>query len=496
MKKTDAMLPSVNRLRACTERHGLICLIYFIFAMSLTWVIFKDGFETYPFAFEYGNIAGSLASGYGFAGVFENNEVATAWAPPFYVFVHFLIFKIFGIKTVEAMWAGLILMVLLLTWTLHLLLKLDYSAVLNPFKILLLPIFTVLSSLTLLYGFGDVTLNVLLSVVVLYLVLKIQQEGFAAYRFQALLLSIILPLSNLFLVIIVGILIISNLVPFALRRTHFVPVKFSFLIVAVMLGTVTVWGVRNYYSLGRFIPFKSNLWFELYLSNVKDWDGILKQSSWYAYHPLVNHRAQQSYNALGELAFLEPYKDSSLRYLRNDTGDFLVKVGRRALNSFLFMSQSNDVIEFDNNKISERDVRFLEQKKLVVYSYWTCLEMTPRRFREVVGGMNLTNPGTVISDWNEKKSMLKRNILHSPSNIIAALMVTFIPFISLVICCINKKVRSTPLFRFTVLFLLCSLGPYILIAHYFRYQSFQIGFFAILIFMSLEIVLRKFSTVR
>lgn len=485
------MLPAANLFQACSQRHLLICLLYFVFAMGLTWVTFRDGFETSTFGFEYGNIAESMALGHGFSGVFEGKGIPTAWCPPFYVFIHFLIFKIFGIKTIAAMWAALVLQVLLLTWTLNMLLKLTYTPVLNQFKVLILPIFSILSTFILLYEFGDIALNVFLSMATLTLVIRIREEGFAKYRGQALLLALILPLSNLFLFIAIGALIIANLVQALLNKTHPVPVKSSLLILAIMVTSMTGWGLRNLYTMGRFIPFKSNLWIEVYMSNVKDSDGILKQSSWYAYHPSANHIVQQKYNTLGELAFLEPYRDSSVHYLRENPGDFLTKVAKRAVNTFFFMTTSNDVIEFDSNRISHADIRFLEEKKLVVYSYWTCLEMTPNTFRQIVGKMDLTNRGNIIKDWEQKKRMLNQRIFHSPARVIAGLLVTFVPFLSLFLCFVNRKVRSTPVLRFTVLLLAFSLGPYTLISHYLRYQAFQIGFFTILIFMSLELVLRK-----
>src|SRR5262249_10105881 len=68
---------------------------------------------------------------------------------------------------------------------------------------------------------------------------------------------------------------------------------------------LTPWTVRNYLVLGRLIPVKSNMAYELYQSQCLQPDGLI-QTTTFSTHPNGGSSKEwREYKALGEMAFLD-----------------------------------------------------------------------------------------------------------------------------------------------------------------------------------------------
>jgi hypothetical protein len=111
-----------------------------------------------------------------------------------------------------------------------------------------------------------------------------------------------------------------------LGRGQYKRVAIAFMTMALVLSP---WILRNYIALGKFIPVKSNLVYELYQSQCLQESGVL-QSKTFGTHPWAkNNQARNEYRELGEIQFLEEKKQLFLEAVRNDPVDFLDRVAER-----------------------------------------------------------------------------------------------------------------------------------------------------------------------
>jgi hypothetical protein len=95
--------------------------------------------------------------------------------------------------------------------------------------------------------------------------------------------------------------------------------------------TLLPWTVRNYLVLGRLIPVKSNLAYELYQSECLQPDGLVRRRTLQR-HPYTAATLEgQEYHGLGEIAFLDRKRGQFWDAVSSRPADFLKRVGRRFL---------------------------------------------------------------------------------------------------------------------------------------------------------------------
>lgn len=464
-------------------------ILFFIICLLVTVWVRKSGYEGYQFGQEIGNVSAALASGEGFADVFDLDSGPTAWTPAFYTFIYALVFVIFGIKSVYSYWALFVLRCVLLAITFHLALRLNYTERLNRYKFLLLPIFLVYAYFVILRrGMDDVIFNVFLSMLLVYAISRFLEEGFTRVKALFYGLAIIVPLSNISLFIALFLLVIVTRLSSNLPR---IPISHAVALMTLMVLSVTGWGIRNQRVLNQFIPFKSNLWFELYLSNVADEDGILKFTNFREYHPLSNESVKQQYKTLGETKFLENYKVASIEYLSQNTGDFLEKIVNRAYSVFLWTQFDIDNVEPANQDIPAEDVYKLESAGLILNGEWTCIDMKPKAFQAAVNGLDLSQLNMVLEDWSTRKAVNKKDKLNY-KNLILGLLMSLLPFLALLCGLIFKPLRCNRTFLVTLILFLLTIGPYMIISIHTRYQLFQMSYFVIFIFLALAFLMDRF----
>jgi hypothetical protein len=103
----------------------------------------------------------------------------------------------------------------------------------------------------------------------------------------------------------------------------------------VALAIAAPWVARNALVFGRFIPIKSNLYYEAYAANVLDDDGIYDRAS-VAKHPFNSPTARFEYARSGETAFLEGCRREFFATVRRSPGLFLRKVVNRLEGATVF----------------------------------------------------------------------------------------------------------------------------------------------------------------
>ncbi len=104
----------------------------------------------------------------------------------------------------------------------------------------------------------------------------------------------------------------------------------------VSLAVMSPWIVRNALVFERFIPVKSNLFFEVYQSNALEPDGVLRDETGNT-HPFRNAGTERArYRELGEIAYLDDYRARTLEMIRRNPFGYLAKVRNRFLAATIF----------------------------------------------------------------------------------------------------------------------------------------------------------------
>ena len=481
---------SINKIHRISS-FGLASL-FFILSLAISIYLRSNTAAVDGFFAELGNVSAALASGKGISNVFTADSGPTAWCPLMNVLLYALVFKIFGVKSVAAFWALITLRCLLLAVTLYWLLEIDYSEIINKYKFLLLPIFLVYTTLVL-YRSGpkDAMFTLFLSSLLLYLITKVLDFGFTKrIYYWFVLLAIILPLANISLAIAFFLFVLTySFTPWF--KTNSQIRQKTVVLLLLMALTYTGWGVRNYMVLGKFIPFKSNLWFELYISNVVDDDGLLKYSNYKVYHPYSNKQVAQSYVKLAEVPFLDSYGLASKEYLTTQPFDFFSKILNRSTNIFLYAKTEKDTERASLEKLSPHDLSLLESNSLLLDEHWVCLGLSRSEFIKTISGLNLSNQDVVIADWEQKVNMNKGRV-DGMVEIVKGLLTSLIPTLALIFGFAVSNLRMNRVFLITVVILFLGIGPYMVISWIPRYQSFQLVMFTVILFMTISYLIHFF----
>jgi hypothetical protein len=128
--------------------------------------------------------------------------------------------------------------------------------------------------------------------------------------------------------------------PVAWRRRGWFAVSIS---LAVAGLTLAPWTIRNYLVLGRWIPVKSNLAYELYQSQCLQADGLIQRAT-FLHHPGRPNKEAQEYDTLGEIAYLDYKCKQFWQAVRPDPKDFAERVAERFLGATLWY------VPFDRNE--------------------------------------------------------------------------------------------------------------------------------------------------
>ena len=84
-------------------------------------------------------------------------------------------------------------------------------------------------------------------------------------------------------------------------------------VVLVFLLGIAPWTLRNYRAMGKFIPLRSNFGLELWLGNNPDAADVNS----FSMHPLWNAAEADSYQRLGETAYMEAKRREALTFIRS-----------------------------------------------------------------------------------------------------------------------------------------------------------------------------------
>lgn len=130
---------------------------------------------------------------------------------------------------------------------------------------------------------------------------------------------------------------------------------------------------------------------------------------------------------------------------------------------------------------------------IIIDDFWICLEMPKDQFEEKIAALNLKQPKIILNDWSDKMRInnAKMNNIGKASEFVESLIISIFPFLAIVFIIFNPNIRVNKIFLITLALFLLNIGPYLVLSWIPRYQSFQIGFFTIFIFMVVSSVISK-----
>lgn len=106
---------------------------------------------------------------------------------------------------------------------------------------------------------------------------------------------------------------------------------------AVCAAVCLPWMVRNYIVFDRIILMKSNMYFDLYTANYETEKGLFTEITFVRQHPLwtITSDPNAPYKVLGEMKFMDMYKDIFQQAFAADPGKYFNAVINRFVGAFI-----------------------------------------------------------------------------------------------------------------------------------------------------------------
>jgi Glycosyltransferase family 87 len=276
---------------------------------------------------EYLSVAKSLAAGKGFASPFHDETGPTSWVPPLYPLVLAALLWLFDHDLALVSGAVVALQNLTLIFTGWLVLEVARRTGRRsaPGVALVFYLVALVGDFWLCFQLTHDHWLVLLSTDVLVVVLASAWRSAPSWPRAAFwggvggVAALVSPVLGF----------VWCITALALARVHRRLLPFA-LSAGLAAAVVSPWAARNYLVLGRVVPVKSNLFFELHQSQCLEPDGVLSLPVQLR-HPFNGGGERDAYQQLGEAEYLDRRKQDFLAEMGRDPCSYLRKVGNRLL---------------------------------------------------------------------------------------------------------------------------------------------------------------------
>jgi hypothetical protein len=293
---------------------GLIVRVLYI-TLARSYRV-KPILDHFQFGWELGRIARALATGYGYADPFMGHTGPTAWIPPLYTLMLAGVFKLFGVYTPFSAWMILTINSIFsagIALAVYEIAARCYDANGHGRRVALWSAWLwALYPAAIQYAvhwIWDMSLTTFLFAWVLVVSLRVRNVGEAPgisgqktslWALFGLLWGLI-ALSNPSLLLVLPACAIWMLWPARRPLPTLAAAGAKALLAALIFAAcLTPWVWRNWIAFHAFIPTRSNLGAELYVSTLEEKDGF----TWGAVVPLSeSHPDFLRYKSLGEIAY-------------------------------------------------------------------------------------------------------------------------------------------------------------------------------------------------
>ena len=439
---------------------------------------------------EYKCIAESLVAGEGFSNPFCRHGASqtdqTAWMPPLLSYLHAFVYLLFGIDSNLSFLTLLFITKAMIAFSAFLLIRLsnEINTKFRHFSLLLLTGYILINPKQLLLSFHDVWLVLFFTIAIIYVLyfyfIK-RNISFVPVLLISLLLPLVSPILAFAYMCIISVLFLKDL--YYIWKEHKTIKKFFaehkrsiisyFAILLAFILPIITWGSRNYMVFNKFIPVKSNFWFDFYQANVFDHDGLITSFTFTNFHPVKNESVYREFKALGEVKFMDLYKEKSLNYLKQNPDDYASKVINRFFSTFIFAKHPFDErVDIDDTEIPQADIALLKKEMIISESNSANIQLDYHTFISEIENLQLQNKPEIIKSWVTAKNEYEQ-FINAPFRVMELLLISGIPFLSWMISIFfinhyNTQVKGLLLIS-SVLYLSYFL-PYIIVSVYTRYQ--------------------------
>jgi hypothetical protein len=314
-------------LRSLTERQILFLIVLVALALRLSFAVYSASHipeNTWAFGYEPGSIGRSIAVGDGFSSPFREPSGPTAWMMPLYPFLLALVFKLFGVYSLNAALAIFTLNSVFSALTcipLYLIAKSCFGRIVGYIAASTLAVYPVA-----LFHVGHIwetSLFTLLATCLLAWLLSLPK----AFNFgNALLYG---GFSGFIALVNPVIIAFSPFAAMWLFTQSDAPKKQRFRLIGTvfiaMIVTLMPWIVRNYIVFGQLL-LRSNFGLELRLGNSPEaWtaDKARRMAPWSMGHPATSQEEFLRYTSLGEVEYMNRVFNDAVAFIRDNPEKFL-----------------------------------------------------------------------------------------------------------------------------------------------------------------------------
>jgi hypothetical protein len=421
---------------------------------------------------EPGNVAAALVQGRGFSDPFDGGTGPTAWVSPLPVFAEAAVFLIFGVKTAAAAKAMLVLSVLGLAGAnaLILLALAPYGAWMRgaasaaflaacalvpggPFEVL-----------------SEAWLDILLSAALLWSALGFSRSPGKGASAGLITVALLAPLENAGLAVSAALAVLY-LAWGSRRDTRRLAVPAAAALAAIL--AVGAWTARNKAVLGRFIPLKSNFWFELNLANVDSADGLPRMETVLRRLPYFSVQEFARYSGQGEVAYVDSFRAPALAALRADPAHFAGNVMRRLGAATVFLRREGGGqytrFPFDGHDLGRTAVAGEIIPMGQSGGLWARIDASPADELRTLHALNLDAEPAIWRDWLEKRHAYDAQF-RGVGGTLLGFLTAGIPVAALLLSALLRGGRLAPPAAWAAAIGFGMLLPFVLVNHNERHQ--------------------------
>ena len=306
----------------------LAALLLRLFVAAFVYQRLLDPITDYwPFGWEVGRIARSLASGQGFANPLFHQTGPTAWMAPAFPWLLAGLFRVLGIYTKASALAILFLNSSFSALTcipIFYLARISFGGTVAAWSAWVWAVFPYAVDLAT-DRVWETCLSALLLTALVAMTLHLARASNWKLWVGYGVLWGIAALTNPALLSVFPALLAWAC--YRLHRENAPWLKPCALCVLLVFAIVSPWIGRNYVVFHRWIPLRDNFWLEMWVGNNGD------TSDWFTVqeHPTGSDQELREYEQLGELAYMQQKQADTVAYIRNHPGSFVFASFRRII---------------------------------------------------------------------------------------------------------------------------------------------------------------------
>ena len=422
---------------------------------------------------EPGNVAAALVQGRGFSDPFDGGTGPTAWVSPLPVWLEAAVFVFFGVKTIAAARALLVLCVLGLSAANAFLVSAlrPHGERLATGASAAFLAYCVLLPAGPLVVLSEAWLDLLLSAALLWAALETRRTPDGPGRIALIALAVLAPLDNAGLALSTAIVLLALGWRFRSDLRRF---TWTAAAAVAALAAVGGWTVRNAAALGRFVPLKSNFWFELHLANVDSGDGLPRMETVLRRLPYFDVHEFNRYAALGEPAYVATFRAPAEAALRAHPFHFAANIGRRLLDATVFCKREGGG-EFTRFSPPSADRQHLVDSGEFISlgaaagGFWTRIDTPPLEEAAKLHALGLGDETGAWSDWVAKRAGYNAQF-RGPAGILTGFLTAGIPVLALVLAALFGRGRLDAAAGWAAAIGFGMVPPFVIINHNDRHQ--------------------------